>query len=126
MKLIFRIVFFLYVALLLWFYLHPSMGITSIDLKGQSVRVDYPLHGLAFAFLPILSYLATKSRKKPYLWYALLAVSFILALSMEHLQQLTPGRTFNPLDILSNFIGVVVGLLLVLLYDFLHKKKADV
>lgn len=119
MKLLFRIAFILYALFLLWAYLNPSMGITSVEVNKQTVRIDYFLHAMAFMVLPIISHLACSHRASQNLWYALIITSFVLALSMEFLQQLVPGRTFNPLDIVANVTGVTVGAALA----FVHRNR---
>ncbi len=98
------------------------MGITSVEVSTKSYRVDYVLHGLAFFILPIIAYLANGEMERPYLWYAFIVFSIILALSIEFIQQLVPGRVFNPLDILANFIGLAFGFSLVLVYRKIRKK----
>lgn len=91
------------------------MGITSVEVSSKPFRVDYILHGLAFFILPIIAYLANGERGRSYLWYAFITFSVILALSIEFIQQLVPGRVFNPLDILANFIGLALGFIVVLI-----------
>jgi VanZ family protein len=122
MKLFYRIGFLLYVLLLIWVYLNPSMGITSVEVSNKSYRVDYFLHGFAFFILPIVAYLANGERERPFLWYAFIVFSVILALSIEFIQQLVPGRVFNPLDLLSNIIGLIIGFTLVLIYRRIRMK----
>lgn len=98
------------------------MGVTSVEVNSISFRIDYILHGLAFFILPIIAYLANGDRKRPFLWYAFIVFSVILALSIEFIQQLVPGRVFNPLDILSNFIGLASGFIVVLIYRRIRLK----
>lgn len=122
MKLLYRTAFLVYVLVLVWIYLNPTMGITSVEVNSKSLRVDYLLHGIAFFALPIIAYLANGEKKRPYLWYIFIVFSGLLALSIEFFQQLVPGRAFNPLDILSNLIGLTLGFTLVLVYRRMRVK----
>lgn len=125
MKLLFRIGFVLYVLVLIYVYMHPSLGITSASINQKSYRIDYFLHALAFVPLPLIALLGKDGEKPFRFWFFALLLAFLLALSLEFFQQFIPGRKFNPKDILSNCVGFTIGLILVLSIQMYKKKTSS-
>ncbi|MFP4556472.1 MAG: VanZ family protein [Bacteroidales bacterium] len=125
MKYFFRVAFLIYIVLILWVSLNPSAGISKVDFNESTYRVDYFLHALAFLTLPILAFFASSTCKTTKLWWVLIGVSTIIAIGTEYLQLVVPDRTFNPLDILSNVGGLIVGILVVVAYKFFQRLKQE-
>jgi VanZ family protein len=120
MKTIFKLFFWVYILLILVVSLTPSSGIETINMFDTSFRIDYSLHIIGFFILPILGFISNGYGNNLKFWGLFLAISLVLAIGTEVLQILVPGRKFNPLDVLSNFIGLISGIIFVLL--FLRKK----
>jgi len=89
-------------------------------------RLDYLLHAalvLGFAWIYIWSKLIREHifREKEAL--LIIAVSLLAAMLLEGIQYYLPYRKFNPMDMLSNVFGAVIGSLFILLSDRLAKVK---
>ena len=105
-----------YIGALAVIYFIPLFGGT-VAINHQYVagmRADYMLHVLAFLpWIPLWSFAFPGIRVSRLL--LVLAGGVVLAAGLEWLQHLTGWRTYNPLDILSNVVGLVVGGVAVLL-----------
>ena len=112
MKNIFRIVLAVYSILIVAVSVTPSMGVGSVEVNNVELRADYILHALAFAILPIFAFIASGYSCSSKQWFLYLTIATLLALGAEFIQILTPSRSFNPFDILSNLFGLSVGLLI--------------
>lgn len=123
MKYFFRVLFSVYIVLIIWVSLNPSSGITRLDINESSYRVDYLLHAIAFLVLPIIAYFSSSDSKTRKFWWTLITISVVIAIGTEFLQKFVPDRTFNPLDILSNISGLFIGVILVFLYQKIKNRK---
>lgn len=82
-----------------------------LDNFVLGIRADHLLHASVFLFCAF--FLMDRLRFRPFLiWLFALAVS----VTTESVQLLLPFRAFDVNDLLANFIGVSVGLLLMLPY----------
>ena len=114
-KRLFSFIFWLWVAIILYFTLTPNSPQMKVDVKEQSFRLDYILHFLVYFSLAIL-YLLWKAEsflnvKVKYLIY-FLAGALILSGLIEYAQLYIPGRSFNPIDYLSNAAGIILGVVI--------------
>ena len=114
-KRLFSFIFWLWVAIILYFTLTPNGPQMKVDVKEQSFRLDYILHFLVYFSLAIL-YLLWKAEiflkvKVKYLIY-FLAGALILSGLIEYAQLYIPGRSFNPIDYLSNAAGIILGVVI--------------
>ncbi len=114
-KKLFSFIFWLWVAIILYFTLTPNSPQMKVDVKEQSFRLDYILHFLVYFSLAIL-YLLWKAEnflnvKVKYLIY-FLAGALILSGLIEYAQLYIPGRSFNPIDYLSNAAGIILGVVI--------------
>ncbi len=123
MKLAMRLLFVFYALLLVWVSVNPSMGLSKITINETTFRVDYPLHAIAFILFPIIGYFANGQNGSHRLWWAFNSVSLSLAIGTEYLQLLISQRTFNPYDILSNVLGLTIGIVLVKLYRWVYQRQ---
>lgn len=91
-------------------YLMPLFSPSGIqqELKIQ-FRIDYILHFLVFGYIGFVFLMRRSKRKRLLILLSFIAYSLI----METLQQLYFGRTFNPLDILANSVGLLGGLFMI-------------
>lgn len=113
-KKIFAILFWIWVALIVYFTLTPNSPQLKVEIKNQSFRLDYLFHFLVYFGLAILymlwkadNYLNVKTK---YLIYFLAAALMFSGLS-ELAQTYIPGRSFNPIDFYSNAAGVILGII---------------
>ena len=122
MKMLYRVLFVIYITILLWLSLSTPTGIVKFAQDFSIFRLDYTLHVVGFIPMPIISYLASGHSEHRKLWQIFMVLTFFLSFALEYVQMLVPGRRFNPLDMLFNVIGVVVGLV-VIHFTHRHIKK---
>ncbi len=96
----------------------PSAGIGTAEFGNIEFRIDYPLHAIAFFPLPLSAWITCNYRSSsPSVCFAgMIAISIILAIGTEFMQIMVPGRSFNVMDIISNILGIILGLSLALAY----------
>lgn len=112
MKNLFRIILAVYSILIIAVSVSPSMGIGSMEVNSIEFRSDYILHALAFVVVPIFAFVASGYSCTSKQWFFYLTIATLLALGAEFIQILTPSRTFNPIDILSNLFGLSLGIII--------------
>ncbi len=122
-NIIFFTLFWVYVSTLVLITINPKGGLQDVTIFEKEFRIDYLLHALAFMVLPILVFLASKNRLWSKTGFILLGISLLLAVGTEFMQLLVSGRTFNPLDITSNIVGLVIGILAALLANKFYKRN---
>ncbi len=97
-----------WVLLLAWmgaiFYVSGTPSNEIPDFGGADLLVKKGAHALAYAILGILAYRASGSR-----WVALL-IAVLYAISDETHQLFVVGRNGQPLDVVIDAVGAVVGL----------------
>ena len=105
-------IFWSYLALILLLVILPLNNQENLILNNTylvEIRLDHLLHGILF--IPWL-FIGSRLRGMP-LPLAIIG-GLLLALSAEGLQYFLPYRAFNINDMISNAIGVFLGLPLVL------------
>lgn len=110
-KIIFTLVLLAYTALL--FY-----GALSVELSPEPVTpgFDKVLHFVSFLVLSVLLFLTLDAfglKWKPVLCFL---IAMFLGLIIELAQRGIPGREFSLLDLAADFIGVVLGLILSMIF----------
>lgn len=118
-KRIFNFVFWIYLLALLILNVIPDVPAPEIKTGDEWIRLDYAIHFLMYFIAGLLLYYSQKSTGQRAVFLHL-SVMVIYAGFSEILQLWIPGRTFNPVDLVYNLLGVVVGTLLPLV---LIKKK---
>ncbi len=113
-KKIFAILFWIWVALIVYFTLTPNSPQLKVEIKNQSFRLDYLFHFLVYFGLAILymlwkadNYLNVKTKHLIYFLAAALMFSGLSELAQTYI----PGRSFNPIDFYSNAAGVILGII---------------
>ena len=98
---------FLYTALLLLF---STVPVETVPGTGATLPrmgdLDHFLSYLLYGFLLSLS--LSKKRYHP------LIIGIFIGILTEFMQIFIPSRTFDPLDMVSNILGVAVGIVLVI------------
>lgn len=107
----FKIIFWLWALTLFILSSIPNIPTQQINIWDEPFRLDYLEHFGVF-FLLGLFYILWKSEKEVVFsyvknrWYILALLVFA---SLNELHQIwIPGRTFNPLDLIYNTLGLVV------------------
>ncbi|MFN3554353.1 MAG: VanZ family protein [Bacteroidales bacterium] len=107
----FRFLLPAYLLILLVLVLFPfsSVGVEGLNnTYVVKLRLDHLLHVLAFVPLYPLLVVALKPRGG---WHLLMVfiLACALAVALEGVQYFVDYRSFNPMDMLANGVGVVVG-----------------
>jgi len=114
----------IYTGLLIIASILPAFGALNkkkIELIFE-LRFDYILHFMAYLGLYILLVISKKTSKKSVSKLSSLKLVFLavlLALATETAQLFIPYRTFNPVDLAANLLGILAG---VVVYYFFNKK----
>ncbi|MDD2548478.1 MAG: VanZ family protein [Bacteroidales bacterium] len=128
MKMFFRLTYVIYLLGIIVVSISPSVGIGKIDTSFLTFRIDYPLHVLAFIPLPILAFLSNGFSCTSFQWKKMLVLSTVIALGAEFIQILVPSRTFNPIDLLCNVLGLSIGILIARIWERrnIQKRKINI
>ncbi len=93
----------------------PKLPNPNFEIRNRTLRVDYLIHWLEYLILTGLFVLwRSLSTGKHILKTGLLALILGLCVGTidEIHQLLIPGRIFNPLDMIHNYLGVITGIFL--------------
>lgn len=123
-----KTVFWIWLVALIVLNVYPFGENVSNIFSGNKLvfRLDYLLHAaqvLGFAWIYIWSKLQCEhifSEKEAMI---IIAISLLAALFLEGVQYYLPYRKFNPMDMLSNIIGTIIGSMFILFSDKLSKVK---
>ena len=111
-KKLLTITFWLWAAMIIYFTFTPNSPRLKIDLKEQSIRLDYLFHFIVYFGLTVLYFLWKSDKnfkiKTKFLLYFIITAILFSGIS-ELLQHYIPGRSFNPIDFYSNTAGIIVG-----------------
>ena len=113
----------IYITTLILISVLPING-TNAALNNNyilSIRWDYILHALIYIpLLPLLMLKANNKQrttnKESEIFKACLT-SILIAISLEAIQYITPWRTFNVNDLMSNVLGVFIGLIVIVIFS---------
>ena len=111
----FKYAFVTWLIIILFVSSIPNISTPHLRL-GQSVfRLDYLFHITQY-FILLFLYVLWRGRNNQKLSVRMfvftLFLGFALAAIDETHQLIIPGRTFNPMDMASNFVGVFTGSLI--------------
>jgi glycopeptide antibiotics resistance protein len=101
-----------YILFVIGLHVVPMGGAATLSSTGVGpLRADYLLHLVIFFpwmfFLPCQPKMSKVSVHRK--WWGWLGLGIMLAAGAEVLQLWVPYRTFNPVDVVFNMAGVVVG-----------------
>jgi len=102
-----------WVILILVFSSIPSLPTIKIHTEKTDIRLDYLIHLVEYGVLGFLTFLTfTGAEFRPGLRrIAILTVCLIAFAFLEEFhQKFIPGRTFNPIDLYSNWTGILAAL----------------
>ena len=97
----------------------PTSGIEPKIGSEDGIRWDYPMHFIVFFILALLfGYwrigLFADNRRREITWF--LIAGAVYAVLTESIQLFIASRSFNPLDLIYNVLGVLTGTLLAWLF----------
>ena len=120
--------FSIYISLLLIVSIIPSGGSFNEDrffFLQFELRLDYILHFCAFFGFFVLLWLLTVLKTPVTIsdFRKLFFVAVLLSTGTEIIQSFLPYRTFNPLDLLSNLSGVLLGAIFFRLHQIFISNK---
>lgn len=101
---------YLLVLLVLVLFPFSSVGVEGLNnTYVVKLRLDHLLHVLAF--IPLYPLLVVALKPSTGGWHLLLVfiLACALAVALEGVQYFVDYRSFNPMDMLANGVGVVVG-----------------
>lgn len=108
-------VFYLYLLTALILHVIPTGSAISFnEFEIGDLRLDYLLHTLVFLpWMPLIRLRSIQDKrnlslKKSVIW---LIAGILFAALCENVQIWIPYRSFNPLDLLFNISGILLGLL---------------
>lgn len=123
---------------LFWYWLIILLVINVIPLGNDihqiihkpvfKFRLDYLIHFISFLIFIPLCFIDIRRggpifSKKPVLKYLLIIGG--AAVIFELIQYLLPYRTFNPMDLISNLTGSIIGTIIISFFiPFLKNKQA--
>ncbi len=128
-KIAFQVLFFLYIALLLFLCFGQFQNMHSVPRTILGIPSDKVVHFCMFFPFPILAFLAfdqyTNTVRQSLLFSGItFVVGILLALSTEWGQaHLTRYRSGDPRDFLADSLALVLGTLIVLFWDIRKQKK---
>ena len=113
-KSVFRILFWLSLATITIASITPQFFPQHINVSPIfSFRLDYVLHFLSYFFLASFLTIWKFSKDKKYRLILFITIfGIILSSIFEIIQYFLPSRTFNPYDMLCNFSGFLIGIIL--------------
>lgn len=76
------------------------------------IRLDHLLHALLFIPWMVLLHWRWKEKRSVGFFMLALGAGFLLAVISEGAQLVLPYRAFNVMDLVANWVGVVVGALI--------------
>ncbi len=121
--LIIKIVFWIWLAVLLFLTYFPQLPTAELEIGDEIFRLDYLGH-LIFYFVLIVLFILSRleilyNKFNKLLLFSLFA-GIVFATLTELSQKYIPGRTYNIFDLVYNCMGVFLGL--VFIY-FGHRKN---
>lgn len=128
-KIAFQVLFFLYIALLLFLCFGQFQNVHSVPRTILGIPSDKVVHFCMFFPFPILAFLAfdqyTNTVRQSLLFSGItFVVGILLALGTEWGQaHLTRYRSGDTRDFLADSLALVLGTLIVLFWDIRKQKK---
>ncbi|NQU80038.1 MAG: VanZ family protein [Bacteroidetes bacterium] len=122
----FKLFFWLWLRFILVISSTPNLPDLKLNIDESTIRIDYAIHFIEY-FLLVSFFLIwrIKINLNPTITIILLTLLIGMATGFadEFHQKIITGRTFNPIDMLSNFLGVITGVATVTLYLKIISRK---
>lgn len=118
-KPLFRVFFWIWLLLILILSSTPKLPDLKLNTDGSVIRIDYAIHFIEY-FLLVTLFLLWRIKIDLNPTIMIIITTFLVGLITgfidEFHQKLIIGRSYNPKDMLSNFIGVLAGVIVVTFY----------
>ena len=115
----FKAFFWIWLIFILVISSTPKLPDLKLQLDESVIRIDYIIHFIEY-FLLVGFFLIwrIKINLNPTILIILLTLLIGMATGLvdEFHQKIITGRTYNPIDMLSNFLGVIAGVATITLY----------
>ncbi|MCD6565454.1 MAG: VanZ family protein [Bacteroidales bacterium] len=122
----FKVFFWLWLLFILVISSTPNLPDLKLNIDESTIRIDYAIHFIEY-FMLVCFFLIwrIKINLNPTITIVLLTLLIGMATGFidEFHQKIIIGRTFNPIDMLSNFLGVITGVVTVTLYLKIINRK---
>ncbi|MBA7524191.1 hypothetical protein ES705_16328 [subsurface metagenome] len=121
-----KVFFWLWLLFILVISSTPNLPDLKLNIDESIIRIDYAIHFIEyFVLVSFFLIWRIKINLKPTIIIILLTLLIGMATGFadEFHQKIIAGRTFNPIDMLSNFLGVVAGVATVTLYLKIISRK---
>ena len=115
----FKAFFWIWLIFILVISSTPKLPDLKLTLEESVIRIDYAIHFVEYFLLVSFFILwRTKIDLNPTILIILLTLLIGMATGFvdEFHQKIITGRTYNPIDMLSNFLGVIAGVATITLY----------
>ena len=128
-KLILRILFFVYIAVVLFLCFGQFNSTPDVPRSFLGLPIDKAVHFFMFFPFPILAFLAfdkyTETPKSTFLFSgSTWVLGLLLAFGTEWGQaHLTTYRSGDPLDLLADALSITLSTVLVIIWDLSKQKK---
>ena len=100
------------------FFISTFFALANLGDSLESADLDDKLlHVLGFIFLSISAYLSQNFTHQRYIFFFLVFYAFVI----EIIQFFLPYRNYSNLDLIADLIGIISGLILVKIMNFLVK-----
>ena len=124
----FKVFFWVWLLIILGMSSTPNLPDLKLNIDESTIRIDYAIHFIEY-FLLVSFFLIwrIKNNLNPTIIIILLTLLIGMATGFvdEFHQKIITGRTFNPIDMLSNFLGVIAGVAAVTLYLKIISRKKE-
>ncbi len=124
----FKVFFWVWLLIILGMSSTPNLPDLKLNIDESTIRIDYAIHFIEY-FLLVSFFLIwrIKNNLNPTIIIILLTLLIGMAIGFvdEFHQKIIIGRTFNPIDMLSNFLGVIAGVAAVTLYLKIISRKKE-
>jgi len=122
----FKVFFWVWLLIILGMSSTPNLPDLKLNIDESTIRIDYAIHFIEY-FLLVSFFLIwrIKNNLNPTIIIIFLTLLIGMATGFvdEFHQKIIIGRTFNPIDMLSNFLGVIAGVVAVTLYLKIISRK---
>jgi len=113
--------FWIYLSSLFILNVIPDVPTPEITTGDEWIRMDYVIHFI-FYFVGGILVFQYQRHKTNQNMFAIICIAILYAGISELLQLWIPGRTFNPVDLFYNILGINAGLLLPAIFKKTKKK----
>ena len=124
----FKVFFWIWLLFILTISSTPNLPDLKLNIDESTIRIDYAIHFIEY-FLLVSFFLMWRIKNNLNPTIPIILLTLIIGMTTGFLdefhQKIITGRTFNPIDMLSNFLGVLTGVATVTLYLKIFSRKKE-